>query len=98
MEYDLSLRFLENALAINSKYHSSKSLKVALRYGASVWGHGLTVLCGGVTLRVEKSACKSTLVTSGVGPHRGLSSSVPAQLRTSLRSFTSSLPHCGSGR
>lgn len=32
MEYDLSLRFLENALAINSKYHGSRSLKVALRY------------------------------------------------------------------
>lgn len=31
MEYDLSLRFLENALAISSKYHGSKSLKVALR-------------------------------------------------------------------
>lgn len=33
MEYDLSLRFLENALAINSKYHGPRSLKVALRYG-----------------------------------------------------------------
>ncbi|XP_019401109.1 PREDICTED: clustered mitochondria protein homolog isoform X1 [Crocodylus porosus] len=32
MEYDLSLRFLENALAINSKYHGSKSLKVALSH------------------------------------------------------------------
>ncbi|TRY92541.1 hypothetical protein DNTS_024548 [Danionella cerebrum] len=30
MEYDLSLRFLENALAINTKYHGSRSLKVAL--------------------------------------------------------------------
>ncbi|XP_069617381.1 clustered mitochondria protein homolog isoform X4 [Ranitomeya imitator] len=32
MEYDLSLRFLENALAINSKYHGAKSLKVALSH------------------------------------------------------------------
>ncbi|XP_056414428.1 clustered mitochondria protein homolog isoform X2 [Hyla sarda] len=32
MEYDLSLRFLENALTINSKYHGAKSLKVALSY------------------------------------------------------------------
>ncbi|XP_037123717.1 clustered mitochondria protein homolog isoform X2 [Syngnathus acus] len=32
MEYDLSLRFLENALAINSKYHGSRSLKVALSH------------------------------------------------------------------
>ncbi|KAM8976572.1 clustered mitochondria protein homolog [Pelodytes ibericus] len=32
MEYDLSLRFLENALAVNSKYHGSKSLKVALSH------------------------------------------------------------------
>lgn len=33
MEYDLSLRFLENALTINTKYHGSRSLKVALRLG-----------------------------------------------------------------
>lgn len=33
MEYDLSLRFVENALAINSKYHGPRSLKVALRWG-----------------------------------------------------------------
>ncbi|XP_030042084.1 clustered mitochondria protein homolog isoform X2 [Microcaecilia unicolor] len=32
MEYDLSLRFLESALTINSKYHGAKSLKVALSY------------------------------------------------------------------
>ncbi|XP_048374702.1 clustered mitochondria protein homolog isoform X2 [Sphaerodactylus townsendi] len=32
MEYDLSLRFLENALLINSKYHGTKSLKVALSH------------------------------------------------------------------
>ncbi|KAM4627113.1 clustered mitochondria protein homolog isoform 2-T2 [Polymixia lowei] len=32
MEYDLSLRFLENALAINTKYHGPRSLKVALSY------------------------------------------------------------------
>ncbi|CAB1348925.1 unnamed protein product [Coregonus sp. 'balchen'] len=32
MEYDLSLRFLENALAINSKYHGHRSLKVALSH------------------------------------------------------------------
>ncbi|XP_062872460.1 clustered mitochondria protein homolog isoform X2 [Trichomycterus rosablanca] len=32
MEYDLSLRFLENALSINSKYHSTRSLKVALSH------------------------------------------------------------------
>ncbi|XP_069471163.1 clustered mitochondria protein homolog isoform X2 [Ambystoma mexicanum] len=32
MEYELSLRFLENALAINSKYHGAKSLKVALSH------------------------------------------------------------------
>ncbi|XP_071994297.1 clustered mitochondria protein homolog isoform X2 [Engystomops pustulosus] len=32
MEYDLSLRFLENALNINSKYHGAKSLKVALSH------------------------------------------------------------------
>ncbi|KAG5836713.1 hypothetical protein ANANG_G00231490 [Anguilla anguilla] len=32
MEYDLSLRFLENALTINSKYHGSRSLKVALSH------------------------------------------------------------------
>lgn len=32
MEYDLSLRFLENALTINTKYHGARSLKVALRY------------------------------------------------------------------
>lgn len=31
MEYDLSLRFLENALTINTKYHGGRSLKVALR-------------------------------------------------------------------
>lgn len=33
MEYDLSLRFLENALTINTKYHGPRSLKVALRWG-----------------------------------------------------------------
>ncbi|XP_078080887.1 clustered mitochondria protein homolog isoform X3 [Mustelus asterias] len=32
MEYDLALRFLENALAINGKYHGAKSLKVALSH------------------------------------------------------------------
>uniref|UniRef100_A0A4W4HUI2 Clustered mitochondria protein homolog n=1 Tax=Electrophorus electricus TaxID=8005 RepID=A0A4W4HUI2_ELEEL len=32
MEYDLSLRFLENALSINSKYHGPRSLKVALSH------------------------------------------------------------------
>ncbi|XP_060799958.1 clustered mitochondria protein homolog isoform X2 [Neoarius graeffei] len=32
MEYDLSLRFLENALAINSKYHGPRSLKVAFSH------------------------------------------------------------------
>ncbi|XP_051963038.1 clustered mitochondria protein homolog isoform X4 [Xyrauchen texanus] len=32
MEYDLSLRFLENALTINSKYHGPRSLKVALSH------------------------------------------------------------------
>ncbi|XP_029923062.1 clustered mitochondria protein homolog isoform X1 [Myripristis murdjan] len=32
MEYDLSLRFLENALAINTKYHGPRSLKVALSH------------------------------------------------------------------
>ncbi|XP_019741404.1 clustered mitochondria protein homolog isoform X4 [Hippocampus comes] len=32
MEYDLSLRFVENALAINSKYHGPRSLKVALSH------------------------------------------------------------------
>ncbi|KAG8450710.1 hypothetical protein GDO86_003111 [Hymenochirus boettgeri] len=32
MEYDLSLRFLENALSINSKHHGAKSLKVALSH------------------------------------------------------------------
>ncbi|XP_051719412.1 clustered mitochondria protein homolog isoform X1 [Ctenopharyngodon idella] len=32
MEYDLSLRFLENALAINSKYHGPRSVKVALSH------------------------------------------------------------------
>ncbi|XP_078535441.1 clustered mitochondria protein homolog isoform X4 [Lissotriton helveticus] len=32
MEYDLSLRFLENALTNNSKYHGAKSLKVALSH------------------------------------------------------------------
>ncbi|XP_040279427.1 clustered mitochondria protein homolog isoform X2 [Bufo bufo] len=32
MEYDLSLRFLENALNVNSKYHGAKSLKVALSH------------------------------------------------------------------
>lgn len=32
MEYDLSLRFLENALTINTKYHGPRSLKVALRW------------------------------------------------------------------
>uniref|UniRef100_A0A665VY42 Clustered mitochondria protein homolog n=1 Tax=Echeneis naucrates TaxID=173247 RepID=A0A665VY42_ECHNA len=32
MEYDLSLRFLENALTINTKYHGSRSLKVALSH------------------------------------------------------------------
>uniref|UniRef100_A0A8C6VCQ5 Clustered mitochondria protein homolog n=1 Tax=Naja naja TaxID=35670 RepID=A0A8C6VCQ5_NAJNA len=32
MEYDLSLRFLENALVINSKFHGAKSLKVALSH------------------------------------------------------------------
>ncbi|XP_013790662.1 clustered mitochondria protein homolog, partial [Limulus polyphemus] len=31
-EYDLSLRFLENALKLNSKYNGSKSLKVAVSY------------------------------------------------------------------
>lgn len=31
MEYDLSLRFLENALAVSTKYHGPRSLKVALR-------------------------------------------------------------------
>lgn len=31
MEYDLSLRFLENALAVTTKYHGPKALKVALR-------------------------------------------------------------------
>uniref|UniRef100_A0AAQ4QE72 Clustered mitochondria protein homolog n=1 Tax=Gasterosteus aculeatus aculeatus TaxID=481459 RepID=A0AAQ4QE72_GASAC len=32
MEYDLSLRFLENALAVNTKYHGARSLKVALSH------------------------------------------------------------------
>ncbi|XP_032368204.1 clustered mitochondria protein homolog isoform X1 [Etheostoma spectabile] len=32
MEYDLSLRFLENALTINTKFHGSRSLKVALSH------------------------------------------------------------------
>ncbi|CAL9683928.1 unnamed protein product [Knipowitschia caucasica] len=32
MEYDLSLRFLENALTINTKYHGTRSLKVALSH------------------------------------------------------------------
>uniref|UniRef100_A0A674MA29 Clustered mitochondria protein homolog n=1 Tax=Takifugu rubripes TaxID=31033 RepID=A0A674MA29_TAKRU len=32
MEYDLSLRFLENALTINKKYHGPRSLKVALSH------------------------------------------------------------------
>ncbi|XP_077397437.1 clustered mitochondria protein homolog isoform X1 [Festucalex cinctus] len=32
MEYDLSLRFLANVLAINSKYHGPRSLKVALSH------------------------------------------------------------------
>ncbi|XP_072325852.1 clustered mitochondria protein homolog isoform X2 [Scyliorhinus torazame] len=32
MEYDLALRFLESALAINGKYHGVKSLKVALSH------------------------------------------------------------------
>ncbi|XP_056675616.1 clustered mitochondria protein homolog isoform X2 [Monodelphis domestica] len=32
MEYELALRFLENALAINAKYHGAKSLKVALSH------------------------------------------------------------------
>ncbi|XP_034723216.1 clustered mitochondria protein homolog isoform X2 [Etheostoma cragini] len=32
MEYDLSLRFLENALTINTRFHGSRSLKVALSH------------------------------------------------------------------
>ncbi|XP_056296903.1 LOW QUALITY PROTEIN: clustered mitochondria protein homolog [Pseudoliparis swirei] len=32
MEYDLSLRFLEKALTINTKYHGHRSLKVALSH------------------------------------------------------------------
>uniref|UniRef100_A0A8C6SMD1 Clustered mitochondria protein homolog n=1 Tax=Neogobius melanostomus TaxID=47308 RepID=A0A8C6SMD1_9GOBI len=32
MEYDLSLRFLENALTTNAKYHGPRSLKVALSH------------------------------------------------------------------
>ncbi|XP_037533398.1 clustered mitochondria protein homolog isoform X2 [Nematolebias whitei] len=32
MEYDLSLRFLENALTSNTKYHGPRSLKVALSH------------------------------------------------------------------
>uniref|UniRef100_A0A673VD98 Clustered mitochondria protein homolog n=1 Tax=Suricata suricatta TaxID=37032 RepID=A0A673VD98_SURSU len=32
MEYDLALRFLESALAISTKYHGPKSLKVALSH------------------------------------------------------------------
>ncbi|XP_058531458.1 clustered mitochondria protein homolog isoform X2 [Ochotona princeps] len=32
MEYDLSLRFLENALAVSTKYHGPKALKVALSH------------------------------------------------------------------
>uniref|UniRef100_A0A452TVL0 Clustered mitochondria protein homolog n=1 Tax=Ursus maritimus TaxID=29073 RepID=A0A452TVL0_URSMA len=36
MEYDLSLRFLENALAVSTKYHGPKSLKVALRGGRGI--------------------------------------------------------------
>jgi len=31
-EYDISLRFLEKALALNTKYHGTKSLKVAVSY------------------------------------------------------------------
>lgn len=31
-EYELSLRFLEHALALNIKYHGPKSLKVAVSY------------------------------------------------------------------
>ncbi|XP_023320484.1 clustered mitochondria protein homolog [Eurytemora carolleeae] len=31
-EYDISLRFLEKALALNQKYHGAKSLKVAVSY------------------------------------------------------------------
>ncbi|XP_028722544.1 clustered mitochondria protein homolog isoform X1 [Peromyscus leucopus] len=32
MEYDLSLRFLENALSVTTKYHGPKALKVALSH------------------------------------------------------------------
>ncbi|XP_038614939.1 clustered mitochondria protein homolog isoform X2 [Tachyglossus aculeatus] len=32
MEYELALRFLENALAINTKYHGARSLKAALSH------------------------------------------------------------------
>lgn len=31
-EYELSLRFLEKALALNIKYYGAKSLKVAVSY------------------------------------------------------------------
>ena len=31
-EYELSLRFLEHALALNIKYYGTKSLKVAVSY------------------------------------------------------------------
>ena len=31
-EYDLSLRFLEHALQVNTKFHGAKSLKVAMNY------------------------------------------------------------------
>lgn len=31
-EYDLSLKFLESALALNIRFHGAKSLKVAVSY------------------------------------------------------------------
>lgn len=40
MEYDLSLRFLENALTINTKYHGPRSLKVALRWAEAYHPYG----------------------------------------------------------
>ncbi|KAL5015908.1 hypothetical protein ScPMuIL_005497 [Solemya velum] len=63
-EYDLSLRFLENALMLNSKYHGTKSLKVAMSYHLVARTHS----CRGdfrAALQSEKEAYSIYKLTLG---------------------------------
>lgn len=64
MEYDLSLRFLENALTINTKYHGPRSLKVALRWGEIHHPYSYTGLKVAQEYKslIAKTSCSSVYV------------------------------------